>query len=99
MNQGLAQVVGTILLLCCTAQAQQCLHDKNETEQQKQRRFDAVNAVRRINTAEFQNKPDPKKFVPFAELVTSATWKRLNAQGPLKLSDGAIAVLPGFDCG
>ena len=97
MTQRLAQLVATILLLCATAQAQQCLQSNTETAQEKQRRYDAVNAVRRINTAEFQNKPEAKKFVPFAELVTSATWKKLNGQGPLKLSDGAIGVLPGFE--
>jgi hypothetical protein len=97
MSQRLVHLVGTILLLCATAQAQQCLHGNNETAQEKQRRFDAVSAVRRINTAEFQNKPDAKKFVSFAELVTSATWKKLNAKGFLKLSDGAIDVLPGFE--
>ena len=88
---------GAILLFCATAQAQQCLHDKNETQQQKQRRFDAVNAVRRINTAEVQNMPEAKKFVPFTELINSATWKKLNSQGPQKLSDSAIGIVPGFE--
>jgi hypothetical protein len=97
VRQPIIRLAGAIVFLCGTAQAQQCLHDSSETPQQKQRRMDAVNAVRRVNTAEFQNMPDAKKFVPFGELITSAAWKRLNAQNALRLSDGAIGLLPGFE--
>jgi len=96
MGHRFFQLLGMIALFCTAAQAQQCLHDKNETEQQKQRRFDAVNAVRRINTAEFSNMPDARKFVPFTELTKSASWKKLNNEAP-KLTDGAIGILPGFE--
>jgi len=97
MRQSVIHLAGIFLLFSTAAQAQQCLHDNNETQPQKQRRIDAVNAVRRINTAEAWNKSDVNKFVPFTELVTSASWKKLNGEDGLKLSDGAIGILPGFE--
>ena len=96
MRQSLLQLLASLAIFCATAQAQQCLHDNSEIPLQKQRRVDAVNAVRRINTAQAQNRAVANKFVPFAELVASTAWKDLN-KGQLKLSDGAIDLLPGFE--
>jgi hypothetical protein len=85
-----------VLVSVAIAHAQQCLHADNDNVAQRQRRSDAVAAMRTLNTVEAMNYSTAKKFVDFAELVASPAWANLNRSGRLSSVPGTD-LLPGFE--
>jgi hypothetical protein len=53
-----------------SAAAQQCLHGPDELPQNKDRRHEAIKAVRFVNTAEARYTSKHKKYATLAELAT-----------------------------
>jgi hypothetical protein len=88
-------LVGVLLFVAGVAQAQQCLHGSTETSDERQRRGDAVAALRTLNTAQMMNRSTAQRFVDFQELVASAAWVRMNQSGKLSSVPGTD-LLPGF---
>jgi hypothetical protein len=92
----MALSIGMLLLISGVAQAQQCLHTDNDNADQRQRRSDAVAAMRALNTAQVMNFVAVKKFVSFAELATSAAWAKMNSARKFS-SVAGTDLLPGFE--
>ena len=88
-------LVGMLFSSPGVAQAQQCLHANTETSDERQRRSDAVAALRTLNTAQMMNRSIAQRFVDFQELVASAAWASMNRSGKLSTVPGTD-LLPGF---
>jgi hypothetical protein len=88
-------LIGILLFFAGIAQAQQCLHTNTETPDERQRRSDAVAALRALNTAQMMNRSTAQRFVDFQELVASAAWATMNPSGRLSSVPGTD-LLPGF---
>jgi hypothetical protein len=84
------------LIAAAGAEAQQCLHADNDNIAQKERRSDAVAAMRTLNTAEAMSHASGKRFVNFSELAESQVWATLNRSGKLSGIPGT-ELLPGFE--
>ena len=91
----LALTIGTLPLMTGIAQAQQCLHE-GDSPDQRQRRSEAVAALRTLNTVQVTNYSTAKSFLNFAELVASAAWANMNRSGRLSTAPGTD-LLPGFE--
>jgi len=88
----------TCMTISSNAFAQTCLHGTDEVRQERERRLQAVAAVRIINTAE-ANRPS---FVPLVELADSPVLRAMRAEGG-STGDAARAmrfdreeILPGW---
>src|SRR5258706_5410168 len=93
-------IAGVCLSLTpAAAAAQTCLHDRSESQAEKQRRTDALIAMRLINEAE-NGRSRPRMYVPLAELGMSLAPARSD-NGPLgrvarALQLGSREILPGW---
>lgn len=93
MTPRLTVVILAVVALSGITHAQQCLHDGNESAEQKERRKAAVNAVRLINSLEVTHYAQFRQYVPFEELITSPATRRFLDSPAYK----AVSLRPNTD--
>ena len=94
-----------VLMICASgSRAQTCLHGTNESAEQSQRKGQALNAVRVINTAEAWYFNENKKYAPLEVLANSPAMEAVKKSAGLwgesarTISlDPKTDIVPGFE--
>src|SRR5579885_2428203 len=86
----------TWVLLAATVHAQ-CLHDSNETPDQKQRRLGAVAMMRTLNTAQVQFFVNAKRYGTLQELATLSFFGANSRTAIQAAIQSGADLVPGFD--